>query len=503
MMRQRPNQLMLLGLLGTVMGLSLTIGNFAPQMQNSLNLLSSGQSPDSLNKDLATLLEHMKVAFVCTLWGVATSLIVTRFALLPLIERRELLQRRLEQFVMFQLTPLAWNTAVQREEAMLRAFENNRTELALLHTTLANQLDIFKEQTNLAARALTTAGKDLNAVASNATQAAWGAAQASEEASRTLKQVSTSLISSELALNRSTGALENNIEALTAQQTAYESTHAHVLGMTGEHARDLGALVNSFNDGTTRMIGGLQENTQRFEAARAELLAHTSKILEAQQQVGAQFTDSTSGLFDQVRQVVQEHQAAAQAIDQELRKVAEALLPLEALTERLDPTLLPVERWTAFQQGLEDLASRWNTWQGTFSQQLTTLLDVNGSTMLGDARTHAQEVQQQLVTTAGEVTHALGTSLERWNTVYADLAQHTAGTLHGQMSVASQLQRDHDELRHDLKQVAENLKTLVQQIASAAPKQDVEQTTPARAVGAPRAKVPRRGRPMGGEHGGW
>lgn len=69
-LRQRPNQLMLLGLLGTVLGLSLTLGEFAPQLKTALSSLETGGTPQQLNAGLEGLLDRMKVAFVCTFWGV-------------------------------------------------------------------------------------------------------------------------------------------------------------------------------------------------------------------------------------------------------------------------------------------------------------------------------------------------------------------------------------------------------------------------------------------------
>ncbi|AIZ45138.1 hypothetical protein QR90_08530 [Deinococcus radiopugnans] len=463
-LRQRPNQLMLLGLLGTVLGLSITIGSFAPQLEQSLELLSSGQSPEELNNSLGELLRQMKVAFVCTLWGVASSLIVTRWAVIPVAEQRDHTQQQLEQLVIFQMLPVAWKDTVQREEAMLAAFAANRDSLERIHTTMAQQLQTFQQQTDRAAKVFENAGLHLETVGLKAADAAVEVSRTSSTAASVLQQVTETLQRNEAELSKTTSALDTNVSTLQLQQAAYKHMNDQVLQAASGHARDLDRLVQNFADIVSHLLDGLQANVDGFETARAELIGHTTLVLDEQRRGGGEFTQVIATLFSQVERAFQNHQAAAQSVSAELKHVTGALQPLEELTQRLDPRLLPTERWHQFQQSLDHLTSHWDVWQHTFTQRMDTLLDSNGTAIIAEARQMTQVMGQQLSATGSKVTEEIGQALSHWNLAYDKLALYTTGTLQGQMSVAEQLQKQHDDLRRELHQVTRSLEAIAEHL---------------------------------------
>ena len=466
-LRQRPNQLMLLGLFGTVLGLSLTIGNFAPQLKTALASLATGGSPDSLNDGLGVLLERMKVAFICTLWGVAGSLVVARAVVLPVTQYRDRVQRQLEQFVMFQLTPLAWASSTRREEALLTSFAHNRTALEQIHGTLKDQLGMFESRTTATVEAIRGAGQRLEEAGGRAADAANASAEANRQATLTLQSVSTALNTGEAALTTSIQSLDRNLEALNLQQTAYEATQAHVLETTGAHARDLNGMVETFESGTASLLDGLQNTLDEFESARAELFGQTAQIVDRQQQLGEMLDQSLKALYADVGQAIQGHTTSVNTANEELARVAQSLRPLDELAQRLDPQALPTERWASFQQGLDTLAGQWSAVQDTTAQKLTALvdtLDAHSRTSLDDVRQQAHLMQADLSGSVKQVTAALEASMSRWDSVHADLAQRTTGTLHGQMSLAGQIQSDHEHLKRELKRTASALEAVASQI---------------------------------------
>lgn len=466
-LRQRPNQLMLLGLFGTVLGLSLTIGNFAPQLKTALASLATGGSPDSLNDGLGVLLERMKVAFICTLWGVAGSLVVARAVVLPVTQYRDRVQRQLEQFVMFQLTPLAWASSTRREEALLASFAHNRTALEQIHGTLQDQLGVFESRTTATVEAIHGAGQRLEEAGGRAADAANASAEANRQATLTLQNVSAALNTGEAALTTSIQSLDRNLEALNLQQTAYEATQAHVLETTGAHARDLDGLVHTFESGTASLLDGLQSTLDEFESARAELFGQTTQVVDRQQQLGEVIDQSLKALYADVGQAIQGHTTSVNTVNEELARVARSLLPLDALAQRLDPQALPTERWAAFQQGLDTLTGQWSAVQDVTTQKLTALvdtLDTHSRTSLDDVRQQARHVQADLSGSVKQVASALETSMSRWDSVHADLAQRTTGTLHGQMSLAGQIQSDNEHLKRELKRTASALEAVASQL---------------------------------------
>lgn len=463
-LRQRPNQLMLIGLLGTVLGLSITIGRFAPQLEQSLELLSSGQSPEALNESLGSLLRQMKVAFICTLWGVATSLIVTRWALIPTMEQRDNVQQTLEQLVIFKMLPVAWSEVGQRQDAILKALSANKDSLDRIHTTMAQQIHVFEKQNDRAAQIFTDAGRHLETVGLEAVRSAEEVSRTSKAAADVLQQVTETLQRSEAQLSATTTSLDANVTALHTQQRMYTETSEHILKTAGSHSRDLSTLVQSFMDTTSRLLDGLQDNLDGFETARAELVGHTTQVLEQQRRSGSEMTQTTAQLFTKVDDLFRNHHSAAELLRNDLQHVSTALQPLEELTQRLDPQLLPTERWQQFQQSLEQLADRWNAWQDTFAQRLDTLLDTNGVAIMAETRAQTQAMGQQLTDTTTKVSDEIHQAIGQWHSAYAQLAQHTTGTLQGQMSVAEQLQKQHDETRRDFHRITDSLQGLVTEL---------------------------------------
>lgn len=368
---------------------------------------------------------------------------------------------------MFQLTPLAWASSTRREEALLTSFAHNRTALEQIHGTLKDQLGMFESRTTATVEAIRGAGQRLEEAGGRAADAANASAEANRQATLTLQSVSTALNTGEAALTTSIQSLDRNLEALNLQQTAYEATQAHVLETTGAHARDLNGMVETFESGTASLLDGLQNTLDEFESARAELFGQTAQIVDRQQQLGEMLDQSLKALYADVGQAIQGHTTSVNTANEELARVAQSLRPLDELAQRLDPQALPTERWASFQQGLDTLAGQWSAVQDTTAQKLTALvdtLDAHSRTSLDDVRQQAHLMQADLSGSVKQVTAALEASMSRWDSVHADLAQRTTGTLHGQMSLAGQIQSDHEHLKRELKRTASALEAVASQI---------------------------------------
>lgn len=74
--RSAPNILLLLGLLGTVLGLAQTVGDLAYTLEGAFQESSRQSDPRAIFDLLQGTLRSMGTAFSCTLWGIAGALIV-------------------------------------------------------------------------------------------------------------------------------------------------------------------------------------------------------------------------------------------------------------------------------------------------------------------------------------------------------------------------------------------------------------------------------------------
>ncbi|MEJ5253120.1 MAG: hypothetical protein WHX60_14665 [Armatimonadota bacterium] len=74
--RSAPNILLLLGLLGTVLGLAQTVGSLAYTLEGAFQESIRQSDPQAIFELLQGTLQSMGTAFSCTLWGIASALIV-------------------------------------------------------------------------------------------------------------------------------------------------------------------------------------------------------------------------------------------------------------------------------------------------------------------------------------------------------------------------------------------------------------------------------------------
>lgn len=455
-LRQLPNYLMLLGLLGTVLGLSLTVGQFAPQLKESLTTLATGGSPDALNDGMAGVLEKMKVAFTCTLWGVSASLLVSLFATQPSIRHRDHLQQELDALTLYSLAPLAWKDQVDRQEAQLDALEGNRDALMRLYKLMEAHQNSLTERTEQTVQALRQAGRDLkdstdmtSQAALSAVRAAEGTTAASAQATLTLNQVSKGLDQTQTLLHQAAQRFDEQVHFLDQQHSLHLQASERIM-LVGQEQRDqVTSLTQQFMQTSTALLAGMQGNFDEFDSARAALMGHTEQIILEQQRQHEALASSTAGIFNEVKGIVQNHQNVVEGVERHLVGVATALEPLTALTERLDPRNLPADRWTDFQTSLQDISGGWQAWQQEFQQNLSTLLVNHEKALLSEVRANHQALADQTHHTTTGLIGKMDEALTRWNVVYADLSHNTAGTLHGQMSLASQIKTEHESLRNE------------------------------------------------------
>jgi hypothetical protein len=121
--RPIPNLLMLIGLLGTILGLAATVGSLGPQVQQS----ASASGPEQLAKALGATLGTMQAAFGASLWGIVLSAISSLLLGLASSVRSRLFGT-LEAFVLSELVPAVFPRAseaqFERQMKLIKATAN-------------------------------------------------------------------------------------------------------------------------------------------------------------------------------------------------------------------------------------------------------------------------------------------------------------------------------------------------------------------------------------------
>ncbi|MFC4427180.1 hypothetical protein [Deinococcus navajonensis] len=379
-LRQRPNQLMLLGLLGTVLGLSLTLGEFAPQLKTALSSLETGGTPQQLNDGLEGLLDRMKVAFVCTFWGVGASLLVARVLVAPAQLRRDRLQDELERLVAYDLIPRIWMQSAVLQEKMEQALSHNRQWMGEMQGLFTAQLDQFAHQTGRAMKDMQLAGQTLNTTALAAAAAVQEAAAALQGTTSTVDRSSDVLIqgvrSLETQLGRSISALEHNLQTLQGQHSDFQAAQTHQLEVGAAQQDTLQQALTQFTGTTFMLQERLDTTTQELRSGAQALSAQGDRLIEAQ---GAGLGELRGTLT---------------ALETDLRQLGEGQLRLaETQAERQQADLrhlIDAHLQSAEQQRLEQQAAQ---------QAATSALEGTLQTLVSDfdrrIETHLQSAEQQ------------------------------------------------------------------------------------------------------------
>lgn len=310
-LRQRPNQLMLLGLLGTVLGLSLTLGEFAPQLKTALSSLESGGTPQQLNAGLEGLLDRMKVAFVCTFWGVGASLLVTRLLVAPAQLRRDRLQAELERLVAYDLIPRIWMQSAVLQEKMEQALSHNRQWMGEMQALFTAQLEQFAAHTGRAIQDLQGAGQTLNSTALAASSAVQEAAAALQTTSTTVDRsgdvLTQGVRSLEAQLGRSISALEHNLQTLQGQHSEFQTAQARQLEVGAAQQETLQQALAQFTGTTVMLQERLDATTQELRSGAQALAAQGDRLVESQGSGLDQLQRTLTALETDLRQVGEGH----------------------------------------------------------------------------------------------------------------------------------------------------------------------------------------------------
>ncbi|SMB82145.1 hypothetical protein [Deinococcus hopiensis] len=381
-LRQRPNQLMLLGLLGTVLGLSLTLGEFAPQLKTALSSLETGGTPQQLNAGLEGLLDRMKVAFVCTFWGVGASLLVARVLVAPAQLRRDRLQAELERLVAYDLIPRIWMQSAVLQEKMEQALSHNRQWMGEMQQLFTAQLEQFAHHTGRAMEGMQQAGQTLNTTALAASAAVQEAGAVLRSTTSTVDRSSDVLIqgvrSLETQLGRSISALEHNLQALQGQHSDFQTAQTHQLEAGAAQQDILQQALAQFTGTTIMLQERLDTTTQELRSGSQALAAQGDRLVEAQ----------SAGL-DELR-------GTLTALETDLRELGEGQLQKaveQASQERAAlRRLLDAHLQSAEQQRLE---------QQTAQQAVTGVFEGTLQTLVSDfdrrIETHLQTTERQVL----------------------------------------------------------------------------------------------------------
>ncbi|GAA0516308.1 hypothetical protein [Deinococcus depolymerans] len=345
-LRSLPNMLFLLGLFATVIGLSLSIGTLA----GPLKAAASTTDPRTLTTSLSSTLSQMKGTFTFTVIGVLLAVISNIFVLYVTTFAARVAHSAQEAVLSIAAYALPSSQAAQLED-LQQLLRESRDFMQSVSEEMKTASENFQTVLTKASSNLDTSTTKLSGVAEQVTRSLVTVTTNVQETSQRIVE-GAKQIGDGVGVLRS--AQQDLGRAFTDVQTMLRDSHENLMTLAGKQLDgidDVGRRVMDSNLTLVNRLGGLQNNLQdtltKFDTAGKTYTQETLGVINTMK-------SGFGTLGERMDSVLAKHQQETNEVARKLGQVADAM---QALSDRLDPRLLPKEEWTAVVQAVQTLAS--------------------------------------------------------------------------------------------------------------------------------------------------
>ncbi len=386
-LRSLPSLCMLLGLIGTVVGLSMAVGAMGPQVIKAANSSDVGV----LATTIAGQVTEFKTAFTSTLWSLIFAVITF---LLGQRAAREVhaCTTAARAYVLAEVVPHVVPPSLQVSLDKVRETLNEIGE-ATMRTT---------QDMAAAARPLADQVRSL-------TTATDASTKNFETASRTLMSSATSMQRNLLQLSDLQTEIRTQLQGVqdTFRQELEKVVRAQGTALTGftkradEVANRLFDTQHALSTGSSAIIVRLTEVSDLFIGATRQFKEAADRFDAMSREVGRQAYEGLEARGWQIAEALGETRKAVTDVSRDLNYVVQQL---GELMGRLNPQLLPSEEWQRLRGALESVVAVGEL----FSEEESRLRDTLASQVGGfDAATQAlSAVPQSLAAGLRSFSHS-------------------------------------------------------------------------------------------------
>lgn len=338
--RSTPNWLLLIGIMGTIVGLSSAVASLAVPVQQAL---AEGQAAIAATGLDATMVE-IKRAFACSLWGLIAAVTVAMFTRRVASLQQETLGA-IHEFMLSEVSP----QILPKSEAMqIQQIEQTLREgREFIHQTSNVLIDIsHKMQDAVAsfANTLQSGMQGMQDITINLQQSAASIQNSLTQTVQSAKQSAQQLADSAESLRQSSDKLQEHhtyiANAYEALLNAFQRSRDDMEQMVQRQIEKIGeyreAIETTARDTVStlnRVIQALSDSQSSYREAREAVLHSNIEIRTALTQAIEKFQEAQT----EVLKKIGEAQASA---DERLNTIARSLRePLESLTRNLEQLL--------------------------------------------------------------------------------------------------------------------------------------------------------------------
>ncbi len=334
--RSIPNILMLIGLMGTVIGMAHVIGTLGPIIQSAAHI----ESPQDLANALAPQMLKLQTAFACTLHGILASVIITFLVANSERSQTDLLAD-IDRFGLELLAP--------------RIFpESEEAQLDKLNDVISESRELFKDLHNSmkdAATNMSTHVKSLGDV--------------TKETSETLTSMSQNVTVSSDLLSESVGQLKGFQQEVKDTYVALMDRHAQseqsFKDKTSELVSKIDGLMKDFNRESGAIITQLQTATKNYAESTDSFKRGSDNFERMSFSIGQAARDAVNETMTIFSKAITDHSDNMKLVEGQIRN----------MINRFDPALIPRDEWQRVVSALETVIESGKRVQGIYGNHTT------------------------------------------------------------------------------------------------------------------------------------
>jgi len=366
--RAYPNRLMLLGLLGTVIGLAGALTPLAAQMTQ----IKDATDPTALSQELDKMLRHMNQAFACTAWGIVAA-VLSSFGIATVGGRQVALLGDIQDFTLSEFAPVVLprgqeahleniETILRRSQEFLEAvgtrMDNSAKEFSAAiedaGAAMQRSLTRLNDLAGGVSSTLTTASDNVRRAAETMEGSVGKLAEGTGQLGESQQQLQTAYTQLKELFEATRAQIEEQsrrqLEGIAALQ---EQQLARLADLHASHLEEGAAFRSAFGEQARSIAGSAAAAATAVEEGAHRFVEIRDAIQTAGLEANQSLRTSVENLQASFRQLLEDHRSEVVTLEGRLRAIDTTL---QQLAERLHPANLPREEWAAVSTALQTAA---------------------------------------------------------------------------------------------------------------------------------------------------